>query len=303
MTHYIQVTEEDTGKRVDKFIVNRYPKWSRAKVQSWIKNHLVLVNDQPIKGNYRLKADEVVQITPPVEEEFQIVPEDIPLDIRYEDHDLLIVNKPRGLVVHPGPGYSSGTLVNALLYYCKNELSTIAGMERPGIVHRIDKDTSGLLVVAKNDQIHQALSEQFKRHEMERIYTAIVEGLIPHQSGTIEAPIGRDPVQRTRRKVDVDKGRTAITHFTVRKKISNYTWVDCRLETGRTHQIRVHMKYIGYPIVGDRIYGSHRTQHLMTGQALHAKELRLIHPRTQKPIHVTAELPEDFKNLLKKIEK
>lgn len=302
MVYQIHVTEQDQGVRLDKLIVKHYPQWSRAQVQSWIKKHLVRVNDRTVKGNYRLKAEEVVQITPPPMEATQIVPEDLPLDVRYEDEDLLVVNKPRGLVVHPSPGHSSGTLVNALLHYCKNGLSQVGGPERAGIVHRIDKDTTGLLVVAKNDQTHLALSEQLKRHEIERIYTAVVEGLIPHDSGTIEAPIGRDPIHWKRMKVNVEKGKSAITHFTVRKKMSNYTWIDCRLETGRTHQIRVHMKYIGYPIVGDPMYGSKRTQHLLAGQALHAKELRFVHPRTHKPIHVTAELPEDFQNLLKKID-
>lgn len=295
----VDVREE--GERIDKFVVRLNPDWSRAKVQEWIQHGFILVNGKKVKkGSYRVKSGETVSIQPPQVQEWKIEPEELSLDIRYEDEDLLVVNKPRGLVVHPAPGNWSGTLVNRLLAYCGDQLSDLGGEERPGIVHRIDKDTSGLLIVAKNNWTHQELSKQLKEHAIQRTYTAIVEGLIPHASGTVQAPIARDPIHRKRMKVD-QHGKPAITHFRVNQQFSQHTWIDCSLETGRTHQIRVHMQYIGHPIVGDPLYGTKRSQKWIQGQALHAKELRFLHPRLNEWIEVQAELPEELEELIQKL--
>lgn len=295
------VEEEEEGERMDKLLVQRNPDWSRTKVKKWIQQGLIQVNGKKVtKGSYRLKRGEQITIQLPQVEDRKIVAEQMPLDIRYEDEDLLVVNKPRGLVVHPAPGNWSGTLVNGLLAYGQGQLSDLGGEERPGIVHRIDKDTSGLLIIAKNNWIHQKLAQQLQQHEIQRKYTAIVEGQLFHSSGTIEAPIGRDPIHRKRMKVDPN-GKPAITHFQVKKRFSEHTWVDCSLETGRTHQIRVHMQYIGHPLVGDPLYGSRRSQKWIQGQALHAKALRFFHPRQQKWIEVKAELPKEMEELIGKL--
>lgn len=301
MQYHLVVSQQHDGERVDKVVVTANSTWTRAKVQDWIRQGFIQVDGNKVKANYRVKQGQTIDIQPPQIVESAIVAEEIPLDIRFEDADLLVVNKPRGLVVHPAPGHPRGTLVNALLYYCQAELSGIGGVSRPGIVHRIDKDTSGLLIVAKNDFAHQALAAQLKEHQIDRIYTTVVEGVIPHQSGTVDAPIGRDPVHRKRMKVDVEKGKPAVTHFSVNKRLPQHTWIDCQLETGRTHQIRVHMNYIGYPIVGDPLYGHKRSQHLIQGQALHAKQLRFLHPRTKKWVEVQAEMPKDMQRLLERL--
>lgn len=301
MIYQWEMKEEQAGERIDKLIVTFDPAWTRAQIQEWIRQGRVQVEGKSVKPNYRVKQGETLQITPPEVVESAIEPEAIPLEICYEDQDLLVINKPRGLVVHPAPGHRSGTLVNALLHHCRGELSGIGGVSRPGIVHRIDKDTSGLLVVAKNDMTHQSLSSQLQAHEIERIYTAFVDGLITHPSGTINAPIGRDSVHRKRMQVDVTKGKSAVTHFQVNKRFTKHTWIDCQLETGRTHQIRVHMKYIGFPIVGDPLYGHKQSQQWMEGQALHAKALHFIHPRTGKRIEIEAEMPQDMQELLQKL--
>lgn len=295
------VAEAEEGERIDKLVVKRSPNWSRAKVQQWIQQGLIFVDGKPVKkGSYRLKKGEEVTIQLPPVTERMLEAESLPLDIRYEDSDLLVVNKPRGLVVHPAPGNGSGTLVNRLLAYCQGQLSDLGGEERPGIVHRIDKDTSGLLLIAKNNWIHEELAKQFKEHTVQRKYTAIVEGRIVHPSGTIKAPIGRDPIHRKRMKVDLG-GKSAITHFRVKKYLAKHTWIDCSLETGRTHQIRVHMQYIGHPIVGDPLYGFKSSQKRFQGQALHAHTLRFLHPRTKEWIVVKAELPNELKQLIAKL--
>jgi len=297
------VEEADEGERLDKLVAKRHSNWSRTKVQAWIEQGLVSVDGKVVtKGSYRLTQGEKIAIQPPPVEERKIEAEPLPLDIRYEDDDLLVVNKPRGLVVHPAPGNWSGTLVNGLLAYCQEQLSDLGGEDRPGIVHRIDKDTSGLLIIAKNNWIHRKLAEQLKQHQIQRTYTAIVEGQLFHASGTIEAPIGRDPIHRKRMKVD-QNGKPAVTHFQVKKRFAEHTWVDCRLETGRTHQIRVHMQYIGHPLVGDPLYGSKRSQKWFQGQALHAKQLRFFHPRLQEWMEVKAELPEELQALIARLSK
>ncbi|SEN16947.1 RluA family pseudouridine synthase [Lihuaxuella thermophila] len=287
-----------SGERLDKAVSSRNEDWSRVRVQEWIKSGLVLVNGRAKKGNYRLKEGEMIEVLVPPAEELQVEAEPIPLDIRYEDEDVLVVNKPRGMVVHPGPGNYSGTLVNALLAHCKEDLSGIGGVARPGIVHRIDKDTSGLLMVAKNDRAHQSLVAQLKEHSVERVYVAVVHGVIPHENGTIDAPIGRDPAHRQRMAVIHKNSKHAVTHFTVRERFSGTTLVECRLETGRTHQIRVHMKYIGFPLVGDPVYGPKKNAYPIEGQALHAQVIGFTHPRTGERIRIEAELPEDMERLL-----
>ncbi|SFJ62955.1 RluA family pseudouridine synthase [Thermoflavimicrobium dichotomicum] len=291
------VDAEWAGERLDKVVTSYHSEWSRVRVQDWIKQGLVQVDQKVRKGNYRVKEGELIEVFVPPIEELDVVPEEIPLDIRYEDDDVLVVNKPKGMVVHPGPGNPSGTLVNALLAHCKGQLSGIGGVARPGIVHRIDKDTSGLLMVAKNDVAHHSLVEQLKEHTVERLYVAIVHGIIPHQHGTVDAPIGRDPHHRQRMAV-VKNGKHAVTHFSVRERFKDTTLIECRLETGRTHQIRVHMKHIGYPLVGDPVYGPKKNPYPIEGQALHAQVIGFTHPRTGEWIRIEVEPPEDFQRLL-----
>lgn len=295
------VEEEEEGERMDKLLVQRNPDWSRTKVKKWIQQGRVTVDGKKVKGSYRLRSGETVVVQVPPLQEQTIEPEDLPLDIRYEDEDLLVVNKPRGLVVHPAPGNWSGTLVNGLLAYCQEKLSDLGGEERPGIVHRIDKDTSGLLLVAKNNWIHQELAKQLQQHAIQRKYIAIVEGLIAPAKGSIKAPIARDPIHRKRMKVDPLHGKEAITHFRIMKRLAQHTLVECQLETGRTHQIRVHMQYIGHPIVGDPIYGRRKSQKWIQGQALHAHALRFLHPRLKKWIEVKADLPEELERLITRL--
>lgn len=292
-----RVSDEQAGERLDKVVTGTNEDWSRARVQEWAQTERILVNGKAKKGSYRVKEGESIQVNVPLVVEYELEEEYIPLDIRYEDADVLVVNKPRGMVVHPGSGNYSGTLVNALLAHCKEDLSGIGGVSRPGIVHRIDKDTSGLLIVAKNDRAHQSLSEQLKAHTVDREYVAIVHGVLPHDTGTIDAPIGRDTVRRHQMAIQED-GKEAVTHFSVEKRFENHTVLLCRLETGRTHQIRVHMKYIGYPIVGDPVYGLQKDSYAINGQALHAKRLGFVHPQTGERIHLEAELPRDMVELL-----
>jgi 23S rRNA pseudouridine1911/1915/1917 synthase len=292
------IAAEQAGERLDKWVAAVNEEWSRVRVQAWIREGYVAVDGRPQKGNYRLKKGEQVVIHVPPLAELSIAAEAMPLDIRYEDADVLVVNKPRGLVVHPAPGHHSGTLVNALLAHCRGNLSGIHGVARPGIVHRIDKDTSGLLMIAKNEQAHQSLIAQLQAHTVERIYVAVVHGVIPHEHGTIDAPIGRDPNQRQQMRVIHTNSKPAITHFTVRARFAQTTIVECRLETGRTHQIRVHMKYIGFPLVGDPLYGPKKNPYPIHGQALHAKVLGFTHPRTAERIRIEAELPQEMEELL-----
>ncbi|MDV2685357.1 RluA family pseudouridine synthase [Alkalihalophilus lindianensis] len=291
------VSEEVKNDRIDKFLTSQDDEWSRSQVQQWIKDGQVLVNDKSSKSNYKVQVNDVITLTIPEPEELDVVAEDIPLDVVFEDADVIVINKPRGMVVHPAPGHYTGTLVNALLHHCK-DLSGINGVVRPGIVHRIDKDTSGLIMVAKNDHAHESLVNQLKAKTTKRRYKAIVHGIIPHQHGTIEAPIGRDKKDRQSMTVTEENSRDAVTHFTVLECFKDFTYVQCELETGRTHQIRVHMKYIGYPLAGDPKYGPKKKTLDIEGQALHAAMLGFTHPKTGEELEFEAPLPEDMEELL-----
>ncbi|EEL86501.1 RluA family pseudouridine synthase [Bacillus cereus] len=297
MSEVVQVTvaEEQKSERIDKFVAEINSEWSRSQVQQWIKDDVVTVNGKSVKVNYKVKGNDEITVTIPDPEELDIQPEDMNLEIYYEDADVLVVNKPRGMVVHPAPGHTSGTLVNGLMHHC-TDLSGINGVMRPGIVHRIDKDTSGLLMVAKNDMAHESLVNQLVAKTVTRRYKAIVHGVIPHDKGTIDAPIGRDKKERQSMTVD-ENGKNAVTHFQVLERFKDFTLVECRLETGRTHQIRVHMKYIGYPLAGDPKYGPKKTLD-MNGQALHAGILGFDHPRTGEYIQFEAPIPEVFEDAL-----
>ncbi|WP_442599431.1 RluA family pseudouridine synthase [Neobacillus sp. D3-1R] len=296
MEHIIR--EDEKSDRIDKVISTLNDEWSRSQVQIWIKDGHVLVNGQKIKTNYKCNVDDKVEISIPEPEELDVVPEEMDLDIYYEDSDVLVVNKPKGMVVHPAPGHSSGTLVNGLMAHCK-DLSGINGVMRPGIVHRIDKDTSGLLMVAKNDLAHESLVNQLVAKTVTRKYKAVVHGHIPHDYGTIDAPLGRDPRDRQSMTI-VDNGKHAVTHFHVLERFNDFTFVECQLETGRTHQIRVHMKYIGFPLAGDPKYGPKKTLDI-GGQALHAGLLGFNHPRTGEYVEFEAPLPSDFEELLENL--
>lgn len=289
------ILESENNERIDKIISTLNEEWSRSQVQHWIKEGLVKVNGKQVKANYKCSASEKVVIEIPEPESLDVEAEEMNLDIYYEDGDVLVVNKPKGMVVHPAPGHTTGTLVNGLMAHC-NDLSGINGVLRPGIVHRIDKDTSGLLMVAKNDFSHERLVNQLVEKSVKRKYYAIVHGVIPHDYGTIDAPIGRDSDDRQKMTV-VDNGKHAVTHFQVLERFDQFTFVECELETGRTHQIRVHMKYIGYPLAGDPKYGPKKTFSI-GGQALHAGVLGFVHPRTDKYIEFEAPLPIEFVNLL-----
>jgi 23S rRNA pseudouridine1911/1915/1917 synthase len=291
----IIIEESLVGDRIDKAVSTKNAEWSRSQVQQWIKDGLVLVNGKPVKPNYKCSLNDVIGIEIPEPEELNVIPEEMNLDIYYEDADVLVVNKPKGMVVHPAPGHLTGTLVNGLMAHCK-DLSGINGVLRPGIVHRIDMDTSGLLMVAKNDLAHESLVNQLVAKTVTRKYRAIVHGVIPHDYGTIEAPLGRDQKDRQSMAV-VDNGKHAVTHFNVLERFKDFTFIECKLETGRTHQIRVHMKYIGYPLVGDPKYGPRKTLDL-GGQALHAGILGFEHPRTGQYLEFEAPLPEYFEKLL-----
>lgn len=297
MSEVVQVTvaEEQKSERIDKFVAEINSEWSRSQVQQWIKDAVVTVNGKSVKGNYKVKGNDEITVTIPEPEELDIQPEDMNLEVYYEDADVLVVNKPRGMVVHPRPGHTKGTLVNGLMHHC-TDLSGINGVMRPGIVHRIDKDTSGLLMVAKNDMAHESLVNQLVAKTVTRRYKAIVHGVIPHDKGTIDAPIGRDKKERQSMTVD-ENGKNAVTHFQVLERFKDFTLVECRLETGRTHQIRVHMKYIGYPLAGDPKYGPKKTLD-MNGQALHAGILGFDHPRSGEYIEFEAPIPEVFEEAL-----
>ncbi|WP_278925768.1 RluA family pseudouridine synthase [Staphylococcus auricularis] len=295
-THEFKIDNEAyVGQRIDKCLTVFNQDWSRTQIQDMVKEGHVTVNGKSIKSNYKMKQDDVIVVNEPEVVEADIEPENLNLDVYYEDDDVAIVYKPKGMVVHPSAGHRSGTLVNGLMYQMKN-LSGINGEVRPGIVHRIDKDTSGLLMVAKNDVAHRNLVEQLMSKTVTRKYTALVHGNIPHDYGTVDAPIGRNTKDRQSMDV-VDEGKEAITHFNVLEHFKDYTLIECQLETGRTHQIRVHMKYIGYPIVGDPKYGPKRTIE-MGGQALHAGVIGFEHPVTGEYIEREAPLPESFEQVL-----
>lgn len=296
------ITNEQENLRIDKYLAQTVPDISRSYLQKLVAGGQVLVNGVPVKTSYKLKSGDVVQVTIPEPEVLQIIPEDIPLDILYEDADILIVNKPKGMVVHPAAGHMTGTLVNAVMYHCKDELSSINGVLRPGIVHRIDMDTTGVLVVCKNDMAHQSLAEQLKVHSITRIYYAIVYDNLPEEEGTIHKPIGRHPTNRKKQAVNAKNGRDAITHYRVLERLQGkYTLVECRLETGRTHQIRVHMASIHHPLLGDTLYGPAKDPFHLQGQTLHAGVLGFVHPRTGQYVEFRAELPEYFQELLNRL--
>ncbi|MGE7110968.1 RluA family pseudouridine synthase [Lysinibacillus sp. NPDC047702] len=287
--------EQQQGERIDKALSSVQTEWSRTQIGNWIAEGIVKVNGDAVKAKYKVKAGDLVEIDVPEAEPLDVVAENLDLDIVYEDADVLVVNKPKGMVVHPAPGHMTGTLVNGLMYHCK-DLSGINGILRPGIVHRIDKDTSGLLMVAKNDAAHESLVNQLVNKTVTRKYTALVHGHIAHDKGTIDAPIGRDQKDRQKQAV-VDKGKHAVTHFQVVDRFGDYTLLECRLETGRTHQIRVHMNYIGYPLVGDPKYGPKKTIDF-GGQVLHAGILGFNHPTSGEYLEFEAPLPADYEQLL-----
>jgi len=293
----IQVAEENSKKRVDVFLAELIDDFSRSYIQKGIEEGWVKVNGKTVKPNYKLKCGDVVEAQIPAPKALSLEPENIPLDIIYEDQDIIVINKPRGMVVYPAPGNYSGTLVNALLYHAK-DLSGINGVLRPGIVHRLDKDTSGAIVVAKNDQAHRTLADQFKGKKVKKTYLAIVWGNLPEDRATIEAPIGRHPVKRVEMAVDAKHGKEAITHFKVLERFGDFTFVEVNIETGRTHQIRVHMSYIGHPVVGDPLYSRKKNPFNIKGQALHAFRLGLYHPRSGEFMTFEAPVPEDFNEIL-----
>lgn len=303
MVHEIQVLESQAGYRVDKFLSIEFADLSRSYIQKLMKDGQVTVNGKVVKANYKLNDQDVVRMNEPELKEPDIVAEDLPLDILYEDEDLLIVNKPKGMVVHPSAGHYTGTLVNALMFHCKEELSGINGVMRPGIVHRIDMDTTGSLLVCKNDMAHQNLAEQLKLHSIKRIYHAIVHGVIKEEEGTVDAPIGRHPTSRKKMSINYKNGKEAVTHYKVLKRYQNYTYIQCQLETGRTHQIRVHMASIRHPLLGDVVYGPAKQPFSLQGQCLHAKTIGIQHPRTGEYMEVDAPLPDYFEDLLVKLEK
>lgn len=296
------IEDEQVGERIDKFLSETLPDLSRSYIQKLIKDGQVTVNQKVIKANYKLNTGDLLELEEPELKEPDIVAEDIPLDILYEDSDLLVVNKSKGMVVHPSAGHYSGTLVNALMHYCKDDLSGINGVMRPGIVHRIDMDTTGSLLVCKNDFTHNDIAEQLKVHSITRIYHAIIHGVLKEDEGTVDAPIGRHPIDRKKMSINHKNGKEAVTHYKVLARFHNYTYIECRLETGRTHQIRVHMASIGHPLLGDAVYGSAKTPAKLQGQTLHAKIIGIQHPRTKEYLEIDAPLPEYFVNLLKKLE-
>ncbi len=301
-TDIFEVMEEQEGERLDKYLSIIYPDISRSFFQKLIKDTAILVNDKPEKASYRMIFEDVVTIHFPDAVETTIEPEDIPLDILYEDDDLLIVNKPKGMVVHPSAGHYSGTLVNAIMYHCKDSLSGINGEIRPGIVHRIDMDTTGSLIICKNDQSHVNIAEQIKEHSVNRIYEGIVCGNVKEDEGTIEGAIGRHPMERKKMSINEKNGKPAITHYKVLERFGNYTYMQFKLETGRTHQIRVHMSSIGHPLLGDTLYSNGKSpfKHLC-GQTLHAKTIGFIHPSSQEYMEFSAPLPEYFEKMLSQL--
>ena len=295
------VTCTETGVRMDVALTQLLEDVTRSAAQRLLEEGRVTCDGRTVKKNEKTVAGQVLTVDLPEPEAVDIVPQDIPLDIRYEDDDVIVLNKPKGLVVHPAAGHADGTLVNALLYHCAGSLSGINGELRPGIVHRIDKDTSGLLIVAKNDFAHQKLAAQLADHTLARTYETIVCGGVKDDSGTIDAPIGRHPTDRKKMAVTEKNSRHAVTHYEVIARYRGYTHIQCRLETGRTHQIRVHMAYKGHPILGDMVYGHKKPELGMDSQCLHARELTFLHPRTEEPVTVRCELPEYFTEVLSKL--
>lgn len=299
-TFDLQITETQNGTRLDSFLAEELDGISRSYLQKLIGEQQILVNNKAVKANYKVKTGDILLINIPDAAPIDVLPEEMDLNIVYEDSDLLVINKPVGLVVHPAHGHYSGTLVNGLLAHCK-DLSGINGMLRPGIVHRIDKDTSGLLMIAKNDLAHQHLAAQLKEHSIKRAYYALVQGVISEPAGLVDAPIGRHETDRKKMAVTFKNSKEARTHYYVKERFARHTFIECRLETGRTHQIRVHMSYLGYPLVGDPLYGTRKNNLDFPGQALHAYALGFIHPRTGEELYFEAPLPEHFQTVLKNL--
>ncbi|MCI8895582.1 MAG: RluA family pseudouridine synthase [Lachnospiraceae bacterium] len=297
-----EVAMEYDGERLDKYLALIYQQQSRSFFQRLIKDQLVLVNGRPAKASYPVSGGDLLHVTVPKAQEVAILPEDIPLDILYEDEDVLVVNKPKGMVVHPSAGHYTGTLVNAILFHCQDSLSGINGEIRPGIVHRIDMDTTGALIVCKNDSAHTAIAEQIKAHSVTRRYRGIVNGYVKEESGSVEGPIGRHPTQRKKMAVNHANGKHAVTHYRVLKHFQRHTYMEFELETGRTHQIRVHMASIGHPLLGDALYGSGRDPCQLQGQTLHAMVIGFLHPSSGEYMELEAPLPDYFQELLHRLE-
>ena len=296
-----EITEELEEERIDKCLAALVDSLSRSFIQKLIREEQVQVNGRPVKGSYRVKAEDRVVFSLPKAMEPEILPEHIPLDILYEDEDVIVVNKPKGMVVHPAAGHSGGTLVNALLGHCGSSLSGINGVLRPGIVHRIDMDTTGSIVACKNDRAHNCIAEQLREHSITRKYHALCQGNLKEDAGTIDRPVGRHPVDRKKMAVNEKNGKRAVTHYRVLERFGKYTYIECRLETGRTHQIRVHMAHMGHPVYGDTVYGAKKPVPGLTGQCLHAAGLRFVHPRTGETVEATCPLNEEFQVLLRKL--
>ena len=299
--NYICITAEESGERIDALLARALPSLSRSQVQKLLEQGMVTLNGRELKKNFRCSAGEGYEVLLPEPAELPLIPQNIPLDVVYEDEDLIVVNKARGLVVHPAPGHPDGTLVNALLWHCGDSLSGIGGQRRPGIVHRIDKDTSGLLIVAKNDFAHQGLSAQLADHSLCREYEALVRGNFKQDCGTVDKPIGRHPIDRKRMAVTEKNSKPAVTHWQLLASYRGYSHILCRLETGRTHQIRVHMASIGHPLLGDFTYGAPSPEKGLEGQCLHARRLRFVHPRTGEHILLETELPAYFMDVLARL--
>lgn len=297
------VPEEFQGERIDKYLSEACCGLTRSYLQKLLKSQLVEVDGKAVKNSYRVSAGETVELEVPEAVEPEIEAEPIPLDILYEDKDIILINKPKGMVVHPAAGHYSQTLVNGLMYHCRGELSGINGVMRPGIVHRIDMDTTGVLIVCKNDFAHNSIAEQLKVHSITRKYYAIVHGAIGEDEGTVDAPIGRHPVDRKKMSINYKNGKHAVTHYRVLERFKQFTYVECQLETGRTHQIRVHMASLNHPLLGDSVYGPSKCPFKLQGQTLHAGVLGIIHPRTGEYMEFSAPLPEYFENLLEKLRK
>ena len=301
MDNYLFEIQEDQQMRLDKYLAEQFPEQTRSYLQKLIKDGEVLVNGKNVKTGYQLSKGDEVSVNIPEPKELDVEPQKMNLDIVYEDDDVILINKPKGMVVHPAPGHTTDTLVNGLLYHCKDNLSGINGVARPGIVHRIDRDTTGILIVCKNDMSHNSIAAQLKEHSINRRYRALVHGNLKDDTGTIEGPIGRHPIDRKKMAINERNGKPAVTHYTVLERFGNYTLIECKLETGRTHQIRVHMTSIGHPLVGDEVYGPAKCPFKLQGQSLHAMVLGFVHPRTGEYMEFSADLPEYFEDLLRKL--
>ena len=299
----LTLTADRAGERADSLLCRLVPGLTRSGAQKLLERGAVTLDGRPVRKNDRPAPGQVLEVLLPDPQPIAVLPQNIPLDVIYEDGDVIVVNKPVGLVVHPAPGHPDGTLVNALLYHCKNSLSGINGELRPGIVHRIDRDTSGLIIAAKNDRAHLALAAQLQDHSLARTYEAVALGGLPEESGTVNAPIGRHPVDRKKMAIDRRNGREAVTHWSVLARYPGYTHVECRLETGRTHQIRVHLASIGHPLLGDTVYGAKKPVPGLAGQCLHARRLRFVHPASGETVELECSLPDWFQEILRKIDR